>query len=153
VDLNKKYYRSEVLKMAIPLMEVNNLNKYFPIKRGLLSKTVGYIKLLNDITFRIYEGQSFGYIGETGCGKTILMYCLSMIYKPTSGKVLFMGKNILSMNNNELKKMRKEFQLVFQDPLQSLPPFMKIGEILEEPLIVQILGNSKEERFKKVQIF
>lgn len=136
--------------MTTPLMEVNNLNKYFPIKRGLLRKTVGYIKLLNDITFRIYEGQSFGYIGETGCGKTMLAYCLSMLYKPTSGKVLFMGKNILNMNNTELNKIRKDFQIVFQDPLQSLPPFMKIGEILEEPLIVQGIGNGKDKRFKKV---
>lgn len=138
--------------MTTPIMEVNNLNKYFPIKRGLLNKTVGYIKLLDDITFRIYDGQSFGYIGETGCGKTMLAYCLSMIYKPTSGKVLFMGKNILNMNNSELKKIRKDFQLVFQDQLRSLPPFRTIGEILEEPLIVQGIGNKKERRLKVFDI-
>lgn len=138
--------------MTTPLMEVNNLSKYFPIKRGLLNKTVGYIKVLDDINFKIYEGQSFGYIGETGCGKTMLAYCLSMIYKPTSGKVLFMGKNILNMNNTELRQIRKDFQLVFQDPLKSLPPFMKIGEILEEPLIIQGIGNSKERRLKVIDI-
>jgi len=152
VDLNQKYHRKRGLKMTTPIMEVNNLNKYFPIKRGLLNKTVGHVKLLNDITFRIYEGQSFGYIGETGCGKTMLAYCLSMIYKPTSGKVLFMGKNILNMNNVELNKIRKDFQLVYQDPLKSLPPFRTIGEILEEPLIVQGIGNRKEQRLRALDI-
>ncbi len=135
--------------MTTPLLEVNNLNKYLPIKQGLLNKTVGYIKLIDDISFKMNEGQSFGYIGETGCGKTVLAYCLSRIYQPTSGEVLFMGKNIVNMKTGELNKVRKDFQLVFQDPLQALPPFIKIGDILEEPLIVQKIEHNKKKRYEK----
>lgn len=136
----------------IPLMKVKNLKKWFPIKRGLLSKTVGHVKAVDDVSFNIYIGETLGLVGESGCGKTTLSRTILRLLEPTSGSIEFEGNNIMSVNGMELRSIRRNMQIVFQDPFGSLHPMMKIGKIIEEPLLI---GNSrnrwnKEKRYKRI---
>lgn len=136
--------------MSVPFFQVKDLKKHFPIKRGLTNKIVGYIKPLDGVTFTLEQGKNFGVVGETGSGKTILIFSLAMLYKPTGGQLLFEGNDITSMSKDTLRKFRKNIQVVFQDPLKSLSPTMKVGEILIEPLKIQNIG-SEEERIQKAK--
>lgn len=118
--------------MSEHLLEVKGLKKYFPIKTGLFSKTVGYVKAVDDVTFSIKKGETLGLVGESGCGKTTVGRAILRLVEPTAGEVIFDGQNLTTMDNKELKKYRKEMQIIFQDPYSSLNPRITVGGMLTE---------------------
>lgn len=133
------------------LLEVKNLKKYFPVKAGVFRKTVGYLKAVDDISFYIKEKETLGLVGESGCGKTTTGLTILRLEEPTAGEVRFAGKNVLSLNKKELKKIRRNMQIIFQDPYSSLNPRMMVADIVGEPLNVHNLVRNKKERNEKVR--
>ena len=130
-----------------PLLVVKNLKKYFPIKEGLLiDRTVDYVRAVDDVSFEIRQGETMGLVGESGSGKSTTGYCVLQLLKPTSGSVRFDGEELTTMPRNELRRMRREMQIVFQDPYSSLNPRMTIGDIVGEPLLVHKIGDRKRRR-------
>jgi len=138
--------------LANTLLEVKHIKKYFPVKKGVLNRIAGYVKPIDDISFSINEGESFGCIGDSGCGKTVLIYCLAALYRLTEGNLYFRGKDLAEFNSGQLKAGRKYFQVIFQNPILSLPPNMTVAEILEEPLIIQKFHDKNKRRHKVIQI-
>ena len=118
------------------LVEVKNLKKYFPIRKGLFSKVVGNVKAVDDVSFEIIEGETLGLVGESGCGKTTVGRTLLKLINPTSGSVFFNRKKISDMKSSQLRPYRRQMQIIFQDPYSSLNPRMTIGNMLEEVLKV-----------------
>lgn len=116
------------------LLEVQNLKKYFPIKKGILSKTIGYVKAVDDVSFQIRKGETLGLVGESGCGKTTIGRSLLRLIEPTGGVVNFEGQNVTEMDSKALKKLRKDMQIIFQDPYSSLNPRMTVGGMITEIL-------------------
>ncbi|MFC5603738.1 ABC transporter ATP-binding protein [Sporosarcina koreensis] len=135
-----------------PLLKVENLKKYFPVKKGMFGKTVGHVKAVDDVSFFVNEGETLGIVGESGCGKSTTGRVLMRLLEPTDGKIEFDGKDLASLSQEEMRKTRRDIQMVFQDPYASLNPRHTIGKILEEPLIVHGLSDPKERK-KKVREF
>lgn len=135
-----------------PILEVQNLKKYFPVKGGGLlgGKVTNYVRAVDNISFRVYKGESFGIVGESGCGKSTMGRMLLRLLQPTEGKVFFEGKDLASISEKEMRELRKDIQIVFQDPFASLNPRMKIREIIEEPIINFNLAKSKEQTRQNV---
>jgi len=131
------------------LVEVRNLKKYFPIKSGVLSRTKNYLKAVDGVDLKIYKGETIGIVGESGCGKSTTGRLILKLLEATEGEIYFDGKEITSLNKNELKNMRKDFQMVFQDPYACLNPRLSIKSIIEEPLKTH--KYSSEERKKTVE--
>jgi oligopeptide transport system ATP-binding protein len=130
-----------------PLLVVENLKKYFPIKSGfLIDRTVDYVRAVDDVSFEIHQGETLGLVGESGSGKSTTGYCVLELLKPTSGSVRFDGEELTTMPRNELRRMRREMQIVFQDPYASLNPRMTIGDIVGEPLVIHKIGDRKRRR-------
>ncbi|MED1794708.1 dipeptide ABC transporter ATP-binding protein [Brevibacillus nitrificans] len=116
------------------LIDVRDLKKYFPIKKGILNRVTGQIKAVDGVTFQIFQGETFGLVGESGCGKTTLGRTLLRLQQATSGRVLFEDRDLFQMNGKEMREARREMQIIFQDPYGSLNPRWTIGDIIEEPL-------------------
>ncbi|MDI9502872.1 MAG: dipeptide ABC transporter ATP-binding protein [Bacillota bacterium] len=116
------------------ILEVKNLKKYFPITQGMLRRQVGDVKAVDDVSFVIYEGETLGIVGESGCGKTTLGRTLLKLLEPTEGEVIYKDKPVFSLPNDELKELRKEMQIIFQDPYSSLNPRMNVSSIVGEGL-------------------
>ncbi|MGV4479332.1 ABC transporter ATP-binding protein [Ornithobacterium rhinotracheale] len=127
-----------------PLIEIKSLQKYFTAHTGLLKKEE--IKAVQDISFEIYPGETLGLVGESGSGKTTLSRTLLMLEKPTAGSVWYQGKDITKLSTRELRKLRKEIQIIFQDPYSSLNPMQTVGEIITTPMQIHGIGNSATER-------
>jgi oligopeptide transport system ATP-binding protein len=125
------------------LVEVKDLYKYFPIHAGLLSRHIGDVKAVDGVDFAIAPGETLGLVGESGSGKTTIGRVILRLLTATSGEVWFDGRNILNCNREELRKLRKEMQIIFQDPFASLNPRMTVGEIVGEPLKIHHLANGK----------
>ena len=136
--------------MKTKLMTAENLTKHFPIKGGLTKRTVNYVKAVDDVSFDIYKGETLGLVGESGCGKTTTGRTLIRLMEPTSGKVWYRDKDIFELSKKEMRQLRKEIQIIFQDPFGSLNPSLKVKEIIEEPLIAHRVG-SKAERLERVK--
>jgi len=136
--------------MSDVLLEVVNLRKYFPIRRGILSRVVGDVRAVEDISFQIHEGQTLGLVGESGCGKTTAGRSILRLLEPTAGRIEFDGKDVTRSRGNDLRTIRRDMQIVFQDPFGSLNPRMTIRSIVEEGLIVHRLGN-RQERLQRVR--
>ena len=128
------------------LIEVQNLVKYFPVTSGVFSRKAGDVKAVDDVSFGIEEGETLGLVGESGCGKTTTGWTILQLHAATSGKVLFKGKDLVQMKGEALRKMRRDMQLIFQDPFASLDPRMTAGEIVGEPLLVHNLVKRKDLR-------
>lgn len=137
--------------MAKVLLKVENLKKYFPIRTGLFAKHTGDVKAVDDVSFEIYEGETLGIVGESGCGKSTTGRILMRLHEPTEGKVTFEGVELTSLPAEEMRKMRRDIQMVFQDPYASLNPRHTIEKILEEPLIVHGIGTSAERKKKVLE--
>ncbi len=133
------------------LLEVQNLKTYFPIHRGLLQRVVGHVQAVDDVSFQLEEGETLGLVGESGCGKTTTGRSILRLVEPTAGSVRFNGKEVLTARGDDLKQLRRDMQIVFQDPFGSMNPRMTIRSIIEEGLIVQGLGDAKE-REERVQM-
>jgi oligopeptide transport system ATP-binding protein len=130
-----------------PLLVVKNMQKYFPVKKGLLfDRTVDHVKAVDDVSFEIYPGETLGLVGESGSGKSTTGYCVLQLLKPTGGSVRFLGKELTRMRREELRLMRREMQIVFQDPYASLNPRMTVGDIVAEPLVVHGIGDRHSRR-------
>jgi len=118
----------------MPLLEVKDLKMHFPVKKGLLSRTVNWVRAVNGVTFHLEEGETLGLVGESGCGKTTVGRCLLRLIEATAGEVFFEGVDILSLSREELRKARSRLQIIFQDPYSSLNPRLTVGQTLVEPL-------------------
>jgi len=126
------------------LLEVKNLKMHFPVTSGMFfQRTVAYIKAVDDLSFFVRKGETLGLVGESGCGKTTTGRCILQLYKPTSGQIVFDGKELTTLPSKEMRHMRREMQVIFQDPYSSLNPRMTAGNIIGEPLIVHKLVDNK----------
>jgi len=129
-----------------PILKVENLCTWFPIRKGLFGKTTDYVKAVNDISFEVYPGETLGLVGESGCGKTTLGRSIIRLVEPTSGELIFNHTDLLSLNKSGLKAMRRDVQIIFQDPYSSLNPRLSIGNALIEPLQVHGLFDNDKKR-------
>jgi peptide/nickel transport system ATP-binding protein/oligopeptide transport system ATP-binding protein len=126
------------------LLEVSDLQKWFPVRKGLLiERTVDHVKAVDGVSFEIGEGETLGLVGESGSGKSTTGYCVLQLLKPTAGSVRFMGRELTTMGRNDLRELRKEMQIVFQDPYSSLNPRMTVGTIVGEPMLVHGQGTRR----------
>ena len=130
--------------MSKILVEVENLKTYFPVKSGVFKKTTGYIHAVDDISFKVNEQGTFALVGESGCGKSTTGRSILRIIEPTSGKVTFDGYDVLKLSNDEMRKKRKDMQLIFQNPYSSLNPRMTVKKLLAEPLKTHFEMSQKE---------
>jgi peptide/nickel transport system ATP-binding protein/oligopeptide transport system ATP-binding protein len=132
------------------LVEVKNLVKYFPVRGGLLQRVIAQVRAVEDVSFTVREGETFGLVGESGCGKTTVGRTLLRLIPATSGQVIFDGQDIFKANSRELKALRRNMQIIFQDPFSSLDPRMPVGESVAEGLLVHNIGKNSKERFEVV---
>jgi oligopeptide transport system ATP-binding protein len=131
-----------------PLLEVKHLKKYFPIKGGVFSKTIGYVYAVDDVNFTIARGETLGLVGESGCGKSTTGRTILRLIEPTEGALYFEGQDITKLEKSAMRALRREMQIIFQDPYASLNPRMTVGSIIGEPLEIHKIakGSEKEER-------
>jgi oligopeptide transport system ATP-binding protein len=132
------------------LVEIKALRMWFPIFRGILQKHVADVKAVDTINFHVFRGETLGLVGESGCGKSTTGRAILQLYRPTGGEVLFEGKDLVKLKDNELRPMRRQMQMIFQDPYASLNPRMTVGSIVSEPLEVHNIGT-KAERLERVR--
>lgn len=137
------------------LLEVKGLKKFFPIQKGLMRKTVGYVKAVDDVNFYVREGETLGLVGESGCGKSTAGRSIIRLYEPTAGQILFKSRtlgqdgkqklvNLMELKPDEMKLVRKEISMVFQDPINSLNPRMTVSDIVAEPMVIHGLDMGRE---------
>ncbi|MFY0544820.1 ABC transporter ATP-binding protein [Brevibacillus sp. H7] len=129
-----------------PLLEIKGLEKHFPIKSGFFKKTTGYVKAVDGIDLTVYPGETLGIVGESGCGKSTTGRTILRLLEPTAGEVWFDGKDLAKLSNEEMRRMRKDVQMIFQDPYASLNPRMTIRQILLESLEVHGIGTAEERK-------
>ncbi len=127
-----------------PLLRVEDLKKHFPIHKGVIRRQVGAVHAVDGVSFEIYNGETLGLVGESGCGKSTTGRTILRLYKPTAGKIIYDGVDLASLKEKEMRKMRGKLQIIFQDPYASLNPRMTVADIVGEPLIVHKLANGKE---------
>jgi len=138
-----------------PVLEINHVSKYYSAKSGAFSLDKRMVKAVDDISFKVYPGETIGIVGESGCGKTTLGKLILHLFEPTGGEVLFDGRNILDLKGKELRNIRKYVQIVYQDPYASLNPRHTIGKIIGEPLRVQKMADKKsvqEQVFNMLEV-
>ena len=158
-DFTKKLVISEKSRIAIqkallakePVLTIKNLKTYFPIKGGFFGGITGQVKAVDNVSFDVYPGETLGLVGESGCGKTTIGRTIIRLEEPTSGEMLYKGKDIAKMNAKELRAFRKEVQIIFQDPYSSLNPRMTIGNAIMEPMQVHGILANDDERKKRVE--
>ena len=136
----------------MPLLEVRHLVKHFTRKQGLFAKP-SLVRAVDDVSFTIDEGEMFGLVGESGSGKSTTGRCILRLIEPTSGEILFRGENVLSFSSTRMRQARRDMQIVFQDPYSSLNPRMRVGQIVEEPLVIHGLGSRSERRARAAELF
>ena len=134
------------------LVEIENLIKHFPVQKGLFKRTAGLVKAVDDVSFKIYEGETLGLVGESGCGKSTLGKLLVRLVNPTSGNIIFNNKNLDSFSSKELRIQRQYFQIIFQDPNSSLDPRSTVGKSIEEGLIIHGIKDNfeRQKRIRKM---
>ena len=136
----------------MPLLEVRHLVKDFTRKQGFVGKATT-VRAVDDVSFTIERGETFGLVGESGSGKTTTGRCILRLIEPTSGKVSFDGRNVLGLSRSEMHSVRRQMQIVFQDPYASLNPRMRVDDIVEEPLVIHSLGSKPERRQRVRELF
>ena len=133
------------------LLKVENLKKYFPIRSGTFARVTGSVKAVDNVSFEVYEGETLGIVGESGCGKSTTGRVLMRLTNPTEGTIEFNGTELTTLSEEEMRKMRRDIQMVFQDPYASLNPRHTVEKILEEPLIVHGIGNAADRKKKVIE--
>ena len=136
--------------MPEALLDVDRLKKYFPVRKGLLRRTVGQVYAVDDVSFTIGSGETLGLVGESGCGKTTVGRALLRLIEPTSGTLRLQGRDITRLGKVELRPFRQQMQIIFQDPFSSLNPRMRAGDIVAEPLKVHRVATRRRERRERV---
>ncbi len=136
--------------MSTPLVEIRRLKQYFPVRRGFFGRTVGHVRAVDDVSFQIAPGETLGLVGETGCGKTTAGRTLLRLIEPTAGQIFVEGRDVTTVRGRELRSLRRNLQIVFQDPFGSLNPRMTVQSIIEEGLIIHRLGD-KQQRLQTVR--
>ena len=131
---------------AAPLLEVRHVKKYFPVRRGVLQREVARVHAVDDVTFAVREGETLGLVGESGCGKSTLGRTIVRLLEPTEGRILFRGRPIEKLGARQLRPLRGEMQMVFQDPYASLNPRKRVGTIVGDPLKIHGMGNARERK-------
>ena len=132
--------------MSRPLLEVKNLKKYFPIKGGIFSKPIGYVYAVDGVSFYLNKGESLGLVGESGCGKSTTARVILRLIEPTEGEILFEGKDVCALDHVGMRAVRRDMQIVFQDPYASLDPRRTVEQIIGEPLNVFRISTKKERK-------
>jgi len=135
-----------VAEGTAPLLAVKNLQVYFPVRRGILARTIDHIRAVDDVSFNVYRGQTLGLVGESGCGKTTTGRAILRLIEPTAGKVLYNGTDVAQLSSRELRNLRGKMQIVFQDPYGSLNPRMTIEAAITEPMVIQSIGANRADR-------
>ena len=130
--------------MSDPILEVKNLKMHFPISGGILRRKIGRVYAVDGVSLRINEGETLGLVGESGCGKTTVGRTIARLYKPTAGEVIFNDRDIFKLNSSELRGIRRDMQMIFQDPFESLNARHTIQEILQEPFVIHGIGSPAE---------
>src|SRR5215212_5308873 len=136
-----------------PVLEVRDLKKHFPVRKGLLRRTVGQVYAVDGVSFSIAPGETLGLVGERGCGKSTVARAVLRLVEPTAGEVRILGRDILPLGKSEMRPYRRQAQIIFQDPFSSLNPRMSAGDIVGEPLRVHKIGNAKERRERVAALF
>jgi peptide/nickel transport system ATP-binding protein len=136
----------------MPLLEVRHLVKEFSRRRGIFG-AASFVKAVDDVSFTVDRGETFGLVGESGSGKTTTGRCILRLIEPSSGDVIFDGKDVLALSRGDLRRARRDMQIVFQDPYSSLNPRMRVGDIVEEPLVIHRLGSKAERRARVAELF
>ncbi|MEK6325738.1 MAG: dipeptide ABC transporter ATP-binding protein [Acidobacteriota bacterium] len=134
------------------LVEVRNLTKHFPLGAGLLGVGRDAVKAVDDVSFSIRRGETFGLVGESGCGKSTTGRCILRLIEPTSGSVRFDGQDLLTLGSDHLRRLRRDIQIIFQDPYSSLNPRMTVGRIVEEPLVIHRIGDRGGRRDRVAEL-
>ncbi len=129
-----------------PLLKVENLRTHFPIRTGILQRVTGHLKAVDDVSFEIRKGETLGLVGESGCGKTTVGRTILRLIPATGGRVLYRGRNIFELSAAEMRRLRREIQIIFQDPVGALNPRMRVGRIVGEPLQVHGIASGDELR-------
>jgi peptide/nickel transport system ATP-binding protein/oligopeptide transport system ATP-binding protein len=135
---------SQVLASDKKLLEIRNLKKYFPITAGLLKRTVGHVKAVDDVSFYVKHGETLGIVGESGCGKSTTGRMIMKVLEPSDGQIIFDGEDITKLKGKKLRAIRPKFQMVFQDPYASLNPKMAIQDIIAEPLVINGVAKGRQ---------
>lgn len=133
------------------LLKIEGLSKYFPIKGGILAREIASVKAVQNVSLQIKRGETLGLVGESGCGKSTLGRCIIRLIEPSAGKIIFNDRDITELEGEELRALRRKMQIIFQDPYASLNPRMTVGSIIEEPLVIHKLHNSKKDREDRVK--
>jgi oligopeptide/dipeptide ABC transporter ATP-binding protein len=128
------------------LLDVQNLKKYFPVRAGVLQRVRAHVRAVDDVSFQIHKGETLGVVGESGCGKTTVGRTILRLIDPTGGKVLFEGRDLFALSGSDLKRARRDLQIIFQDPYSSLDPRMPVGESIAEGLEAHAIGTRKERQ-------
>lgn len=132
-----------------PLLTVRQLKTWFPIRKGVLRRTVGHVRAVDGVDFDVYPGRTLALVGESGCGKTTVGRSILRLTEPTAGQVLYRGQDLLALKESELRPLRRKVQMVFQDPMTSLNPRMRVRELLEEGLLAFGVGETASERHER----
>ena len=138
---------------TVPLLQVADLAKHFPVKKGLLRRTVGQVRAVDGVSFTIGSGETLGLVGESGCGKTTVGRTLLRLIEPTAGRILLEGRDVTHLTRAELRPYRRQMQIIFQDPFSSLNPRLRAGDIVGEPLKVHGMRSREERRTRVAALF
>src|SRR6266550_2097746 len=141
-----------MISSAENLIEVRNLTKHFPVGAGILGVGRDAVKAVDDVSFSIRRGETFGLVGESGCGKSTTGRCILRLIEPTSGSVRFDGQDLLMLSSDGLRRLRRDIQIIFQDPYSSLNPRMTVGRIVEEPLVIHRIGDRRGRRNRVAEL-
>lgn len=145
--------RRRELQMRKPILQVSNLSKHFPIKKGFFGKPKEFVKAVDDVSFNVYPGETLGLVGESGCGKTTLGRLILRLIEPTSGNIIFDEEDIMQLKAQEMRRLRKDMQIIFQDPYSSLNPRLTIGEAIMEPMrLFNLYDNDRGRKEKAVEL-
>ena len=140
----------ELLYSQEPILKVENLRTWYPLRKGVFGRTYDYVKSVDDVSFDVYPGETLGLVGESGCGKTTLGRSILRLVEPTSGSVVFEGKDVSKMSDKDLREYRKKAQIIFQDPYSSLNPRISIGDAIAEPMMVHGIETDAKKRRERV---
>ncbi|MFT6367512.1 MAG: ABC-type oligopeptide transport system ATPase subunit, partial [Halioglobus sp.] len=142
----------DTIPKTAPLLEVKNLQMHFPVREGVFLRASRFNRAVDGVSFSIGPGETLGLVGESGCGKSTLGRCVTRLYKPTGGSIVFEGRDITKFRGSQLLPIRQHIQMIFQDPMESLNARHTVGEILEEPFIIHKMGDKAFRRQRVRQL-